>query len=266
LVTKSKYPMKRDQWIMQMYDFGNRGIEDFNHLHKKVIPATKNLYHQTRYGVRLKKLDSKLDVKGFDMPRHDIEKVIVKDGKIIRIGSDNIQKNAEYFKKYMVPLINRSFTKKELEGIELYIEYPSKNFDRHKFDGLSISGVSDKNIRFSTIDVSRKKDGPTLIHEILHAVRFDQRRNPKSVHQDEAETTLETMVRLSKYERDQIPCNDGYYDLLKGNKCKARNEDVKLIEKSCNLRDKNGLSRCVRKNLKKTNIGKLKIPKYFIPK
>ena len=265
MVLKEKYPMKRDQWILQMYDWGKKGIEDFDHLHKKIIPASKKLIKKTKYGMRLKKLDSTLDVRGFDMPRRDIERVKIKGGKIIRIGNDGIQKNSEYFKKYIIPLINRSFTKEELDNLELYIEYPSKHLNPN-FDGLSSAWTSDKNIKFSTIDVSRKKDGPTIIHEVLHAVRFNKNKMAKRRNKDEAETDLETLMRLSKYEREQIPCNDGYYSLLKGNKCKARNEDIKIIKQNCNLRNKNELTSCVRKNLKKTNIGKLKIPKKFIPK
>jgi len=262
---RKKYPTNREQWIIQMYDFGKRGIEDFNHLHKKVIPASKKLVHKTKYGMKLKKLDSTLDVKDYDMPRKDIERVRIKNGKIIRIGSDTIQKNMEYFKKYIVPILNRSFTREELQNIELYIEYPSKEFSR-KFDGMSSSYISDKNIKFTKIDVARKKDAPTVVHEVLHAVRFKKNKILNDINKDEAETDLETMMRLSKYERSKIPCDDGYYSLLKGkNKCDARKEDAKIIEDNCNIRNKNGLSKCIRKNLKKTNIGKLKIPKKFHP-
>jgi hypothetical protein len=265
-VIKRKYPMNRENWIIQMYDWGQRGIQDYNHLHKKIIPASKNLIKKTQYGVRLKKLDPNLDVIGFDMPRNDIEKVKIKNGKIIRIGCDRgIKQNSEYFKKYIIPIINRSFTREELENIELYVEYPSKTLDP-KFDGLSSGYVSDKNMKFSTIHVSRKKDAPTIVHEVLHAVRFEKNRTLKNINKDEAETDLETMMRLSKYERDKIPCNDGYYSLIKGDKCKARHEDAKVIEQNCNIRNKHELSKCIKRNLKKTNIGKLKIPKKFIPK
>ena len=266
MTSKKQHPMNRDQWIVQMYDFGKKGIKDFGHLHKKVIPASKYLIRHTRDGPILKKLDPHLDVHGFDMPRKDIEKVKIKNGKIIRVGSDNISKDGDYFRNYIVPLINRSFTKQELQDVELYIEYPSKRLPSI-YDGMAISYTSNKdNIKFSTIEVSSKKDGPTIIHEILHAVRFKHRRNSKNKHQDEAETELGTLARLSDYERKQVPCNDGYYQLVKGNKCKARDEDIKLIKQKCNLKNKNGLTTCIRKNIKKTHIGKIKIPGKFIPK
>ena len=105
MTSKKQHPMNRDQWIVQMYDFGKKGIKDFGHLHKKVIPASKYLIRHTRDGPILKKLDPHLDVHGFDMPRKDIEKVKIKNGKIIRVGSDNISKDGDYFRNYIVPLI-----------------------------------------------------------------------------------------------------------------------------------------------------------------
>jgi hypothetical protein len=250
-----------------MYDFGERGIRDFNHLHKKVVPASKNLIKsQKRFGFKLKKLDPTLDVKGFDMPRGDIEKIKVKGGKIIRVGSDNAQKNNEYFKKYIVPLINRSFSKKELEDLNIYIEYPSKYVVKNH-DGTSESFKSLKDQRkFSVIDIEKKKDGPVIIHELLHAVMFSQNKDPKSKSQAEAETELGTLVRLPAHERKKIPCNYGYYGLLKKkNSCKLQKDDVNTIKQNCDVHNKNKLVSCIRENLKKTNIGKLKVPKKYDP-
>jgi len=268
-VTK-QYPMRRDQWIIQMYDFGRKGIKDFGHLHKKVIPASKYIiyYRKGRKGDGpiLKKLDPNLDVYGFDLPRKDIEKITLKNGKIIRIGSDHIKRDGDYFKNYIVPLINRSFSNQELKNAEIYIEYPSKRL-KSEYDGVAISYISDiDKQKFSTIHVSNKKDGPTIIHEMLHAVRFKDRRNTKSKNLDEAETTLGTFARLSDYEVKKIPCDDGYYHLVKGDKCKSRTEDIKLIKQKCNIRNKNELTTCIRKNIKNTHIGKIKIPKKYIPK
>jgi hypothetical protein len=264
-VTKKKQPMNRENYIIGMYDFGNKGIEDYDHLHKKIIPASEKLVKKSKYGMRLKKLDSTLDVEGYDMPRKDVERVRIEGGKYIRIGGDTIKRNAEYFKKYIIPAINRSFTRDELNGTEIYIEYPSKSIS-NKFDGLATHYDSDKNIKFTIIDLARKKDIPGAVHEILHAVRFSKNKMMRNRNIDEAETDLETLMRLSKYERKKLPCNDGYYQFVKGkNICKARSEDEKLIEQNCNIKNKKGLSQCIKKNLKKTNIGKIKIPKRLHP-
>lgn len=266
-MAKQKYPMRRDNWVIQMYDFGEQGIKDFNHLHKKVIPASRKLIvPQKRFGLRLKKLDANLDVKGFDMPRGDIEKIELKGGKIIRVGSDHSKQNNEYFKNYIVPLINKSFSREELAHLNLYIEYPSKYLS-NKYDGManSFHSLADKR-KFSTIDVARKKDGSVVVHEILHTVMFSQNRNPKNRNQAEAETEIGTLVRLTDHERSKVPCGYGYYELLKKkNPCKAQSEDVKTIKKHCDVHDKNKLISCIRKNLPKTHIGKLKVPKKYNP-
>ena len=265
MVMKKKYPMTRENWILQMYDFGERGIKDFDTTAKKIIPPTKSLVKKTEYGLRLKKLDSTLDVNGYDKPRDDIKKLKLKNGKVIRIGSDTINNNMNNFKKYILPHINKSFTAKELRNIDIYIEYPSKKLPKN-FAGVSTGWESDKKKKFSTIELGHAKDAPTAIHEILHAMKYENGNYIQDVHKDEAETELETYVRLTPQQRKKIPCNDGYYSFIKGNKCKARKEDTETIESACNIKDKHGLTTCVKRNLKKTNIGKIKIPKKFILK
>jgi len=262
---KKKYPMNREQWILQMYNFGKPGVEDFGHTHKKIIPASKKLIKKTNLGPSLKKLDPNLDVKGFDLPRDDIKEIKAKGNKKIRIGNDTVDDDIKYFKRYILPQINKAFTEKELKEMELYIEYPSKRLNRSKkFAGESAAWLSSKNKKISIIDLAHRKDAPTAVHEIIHALRFTKGTTLiKNVHADEAETELEVMARLSPQERAKITCNDGYYKFLKGNKCKARKEDVKIIDDNCNLKNKAGLTACIRKNLKKTNIGKVKIPKKY---
>jgi len=264
LIKKKKYPMTRENWILQMYDFGEKGVKDFNAVAKKIISPTKKLVKKTSYGLRLKKLDSTLDVEGYDKPRTDIKNIKLKN-KVIRIGSDTIDKNLKYFKKFILPTINNAFTKDELKNIDIYIEYPSKNL-QNRFGGISTGWESEKNKKFSTIDLSTKKDASTAVHEILHAMKYEKGNFIHNVHKDEAETELETYLRLSPEMREKIPCNDGYYSFTKGNKCKSRREDVKTIESNCNIKNKKGLTTCITKNLKKTNIGKVKIPKKYIPK
>jgi hypothetical protein len=212
----------------------------------------------------LRKLDKNLDVKGFDMPRNDIRNVKLKNNKTIRVGGDNPSNTIKYFRKYILPYINKAFTEKELKGIELYIEYPGTSLQKH-FLGMQEGWLSDKNQKFSTIELTHIKDGLSAVHEILHAVRYKNNRRLKNLNDDEAETDLEAMMRYPPRALSKIPCNDGYYDFVKGNKCKARKEDAKIIKDNCNLRDKAGLSKCIRKNLKKTHIGKIKVPKKYHP-
>jgi hypothetical protein len=256
--------MSRTNYIIQMYDFGKRGISDFGKTAKKIIPPSKKLLKRTTIGPVLKNLDPKIDVRGYDMPRDDIKIIRLKNKKIIRIGSNTINRNLKYFKKYILPYINRSFTKSELQNLNLYIEYPDTKLDK-KFGGMSIGYKSDKNINYSTISISDKKDASTAVHEILHAVRHYKRNASKNIHRDEAETELETLARLPKKYRKNIPCGEGYYTLIgnKKNRCKARADDMKFIDKKCG--HKKNLTSCIRKNLKKTNIGKLKIPKKYKP-
>lgn len=264
LIKKKKYPMTRENWILQMYDFGERGIKDFDTVSKKIIPPTKKLIEKTEYGLRLKKLDSTLDVEGYDKPRADIKNIRLKN-KVIRIGSDTIDKNLKNFKKLILPTINSAFTKNELKNIDVYIEYPSKNIQKN-FGGTSSGWESNKYKKFSTIDLSTKTDAPTAVHEILHAMKYENGDMIHNVHKDEAETEIETYLRLKPKMQKKIPCNDGYYTFVKGNKCKARDEDVEIIKNNCNIKNKKGLTKCITKNLKKTNIGKVKIPKKYIPK
>jgi len=247
-----------------MYDFGERGIDDFGHTHKKIIPASRKLIRKTKYGPRLKKLERKLDVQGYDIPRQDIKCLKLKNEKIIRVGSDDVDANIKEFRRSILPYLNKAFTKEELAGMELYIEYPSKRLiAKKKFGGVSSEWLSDKKKKFSIIELAHKKDGLTAVHEMLHAVKYKDGRVIKNVHLDEAETDLESMMRLSPKDVKKIDCDDGYYDFVKGNKCKARREDVETIKKNCDLRDKEGLTSCIKKNIKKTHIGKIKIPRKY---
>jgi len=258
-----KYPMTRENWILHMYDLGDKGIKDFNATAKKVIPATKNLVHKTTYGSRLKKLNAKLDVQGYDMPRCDIKTIHFKNNKkIIRIGGDNIDASLKDFKRYILPYINKSFTSDELKNIDLYIEYPSKKISIN-YSGIHTGWISDKRKKFSTIDITSKKDGSTAVHELVHAIKHEKHRPIHDISKDEAETELETYIRLGHSAHKKIPCNDGYYHFIKGDKCKARKEDMETIKSTCNIKDKKGLTQCIQKNLDKTNIGKLKIPKRY---
>jgi hypothetical protein len=261
MVTK-KYPMSRENWILQMYDLGERGIKDFGTTAKKIIPATNKLVHKTAYGPRLKKLNAKLDVNGYDIPRADIRTIHFKNKKIVRVGGDNIEANLKDFKRYILPYINKSFTNEELRDLDIYIEYPSKRISI-KFGGVATGWESDKHKKFSIIDLASKHDVPTAIHEMVHALKYEKHRPIHNLSKDEAETELETYVRLDSRSRKQIPCNDGYYHFIKGNKCKARKEDMNIIKSSCNIKNKKGLTKCIEKNLNKTNIGKLKIPKKY---
>jgi hypothetical protein len=262
---KKKYPMTRENWILQMYDFGTKGVKDFDATAKKIIPPTKKLVHKTAYGMRLKKLDSTLDVEGYDKPRADIKYLQLKGKKVIRIGSDTINNNLKNFKKYILPQLNASFTAKELKDLDVYVEYPSRNLP-NKFSGLSSGWESDNHKKFSTIDLSVKKDAPAAVHEFLHAIKFENGKITHDVHKDEAETEIETYVRLTPRARKQLPCTDGYYYFVKKNRCKAREEDAKIIESNCNIKNKQGLTNCIKKNLPQTHIGKIKIPKKYIPK
>ena len=264
MIKKKKYPMTRENWILQMYDFGEKGIKDFDTVAKKIIPPTKKLIKKTPRGLRLKRLDSTLDVEGYDKPRIDIKNLRLKN-KVIRIGSDTIDKNLKNFKKFILPTINNAFTKDELKNIDIYIEYPSNKLPKG-FGGTSTGWESEKNKKFSTIDLSTTKDAPTAIHEILHAMKYENNKYIRNPSMDESETELETYLRLNPKMQKKVPCDDGYYAFVKGNKCKARKEDVKIIKSSCNIKDKKRLTKCIIKNLKKTNIGKIKVPKKYILK
>jgi len=248
-----------------MYDLGEGGIKDYNKMSNKIIPATKKLTRKTEYGVRLKRLSAKVDVDGFDHPRDDIKNIHLKNKKIVRIGSDNPNKTVTDFKKYILPSINNAFTKNELKNLDIYIEYPSKNISQH-FSGLSTGWSSNKNKKFSTIDLTTNRDADTAVHEILHAMKYENGTMSHNVNKDESETTLETYIRLTPKLRKKVSCDDGYYGFIKGNKCKARKDDVKIIESNCNIKNKSGLTKCIKKNLHKTNLGKIKIPKKYIPK
>lgn len=255
-----------------MYDFGDKGIQDFGHLHKKVIPPSKKLVKPSKNGSRLRKLDPNLDVRGYDIPRNDIEGIKLKSGEMIRVGSDNPKKNNVYFKKHIVPVINKSFTNKELRDLNTYIEYPTKRIKKH-YGGLATSYTSNNGGKKTTIiEISKDdmKSPATVIHEMLHAVRFNKNKASYSIHRDEAETALGTIIRLPKNERKKYAVNDTYYSLLKHKKSdklanEKMNEDVKFIEEKCNCSDKNKLMLCIHKNLNKTHIGKLRISKKYNP-
>src|SRR4030042_6114907 len=149
------------------------------------------------------------------MPRDDVKNIKLKNEKIIRVGGDGVNHNIRYFKRYILPYLNKSFTNEELKSMELYIEYPSRKLNKQgKFSGMSSEWISDKNKKFTIIDLAHKKDGPTAVHEMLHAVKYKNNKTIKDIHLDEAETDLETMMRLSPRERSKIPCNDGYYFFL----------------------------------------------------
>lgn len=258
--------MTREQWILHMYDLGNKGVRDFGSTAKRVIPATKDLIHKTTDGPRLNKLSSKLDVQGFDMPRDDIQKVKLKN-KVIRIGGDTINKNAKVFKKHILPILNNAFNTKEMKNVDLYIEYPSKNLP-HNFEGMHNGYVSNKKHKFSTVQLKYMKDPDSALHEIVHAVKYE---NGKYIHErnkDEAETVLETLVRMSPKDRKKAPCESSYYGMSKGQgNCRDRQKkDIEIIESSCNIKNKSGLTKCITKNLHKTSIGQIKIPKKHRPK
>jgi hypothetical protein len=255
--------MSRENWILQMYDLGERGVKDFGSTAKKIIPASKTLIKKTSYGPRLKKLNPKLDVRGYDLPRCDIKILHLKNKKIVRVGSDNIEANIKDFKRYILPYINNAFTNEELRNLDIYIEYPSKNISI-KFGGISTGWESNSHKKFSIIDLATRKDVPTAVHEVVHALKYEKYKPTHDVSKDEAETELETYIRLNPKMRKKVPCHDGYYYFVKGDKCKARKADVKIIESSCNIKNRKGLTKCIEKNLHKTNIGKLKIPKKYI--
>lgn len=264
ILVKHKYPMLRENWFLQMNDFGNKGV-DFNKTSNKVIAPTKKLIERTNIGYALKKLDPTLDVKGYDMPRDDIKSIHLKNGKVIYVGGTNISHHIKQFKKYILPYINKSFTSNELKGLDIYIEYPSHNITAH-FSGTTEGFLSNKHKKVSTVQLQSVKDVPAAVHEIIHTIKFKRNIANKNVHIDEAETILEENIRLGPKLVKKIPCGDSYYTFVKGNKCKARDEDIELIKSSCNIRNKNGLTRCIKKNIHKTHIGKLKIPKKYIPK
>jgi len=266
LIKKKKYPMTRSNWIIQMYDFGENGVKDFNTTAKKIISPTKNLIKKTSYGLKLKKLDPTLDVEGYDKPRDDIKNIHLKNGKIVRVGGDNIESNIKTFKKYILPYINKSFTKEELKNLDTYIEYPSKKLIKGNFGGMSDAMKSNKNKKISIIELLDTKNKSVAIHEIIHAIKHANNNIIHSVHKDEAETILEEHIRLPPKVFTKKSCDDSYYSFIKGNKCKAVKEDIEIIKSNCNIKNKKGLTKCITKNLKKTNIGKIKIPKSHIPK
>lgn len=254
-----KYPQKREKYIGDMYDFGSKGERDFDRTAKKVVKSSKKLIKRNS----LRKLPSKFDVNGYDMPRSDIGVMKTTPTRTLRVGNDH-KKNINDFKKYILPKIQHVFTKQELDMIYAYFEYPNNKMS-NLFAGLTSGWVSKNGKRFSIIDINNlhKKDMDTITHELIHALRFAKKDRTRDIDKDEAETQLETLARLSNTDIKKIRNSDtGYYEIVGG--VKSMMNDRKMITSKCKLNG--GLSKCVKKNLGKSIIGKINIPNKYIPK
>jgi hypothetical protein len=254
----------RKTHIIQMYDWGNRGEKDYNTTAKVILKPDKKLIKKVAPGVtEMRKLSSKHDVKGFDMPRPDIRVLKTRAGKIIRVGSSGIN-NLNDFKKYALPIINRSFSKNELSDMNVYIEYPDKSLVKTHFNGMNEEWITKGKKKFNIISILNKHSPPDLVHELVHAVRFTRGRAMKDIDKDEAETELESFARLRPRDIKRISTQSyGYYTLLKGDTRQKMKDDRNTILK-CPVRG--GIHQKVKKCFRKTNISKIKIDKKYIPK
>lgn len=265
MVVKKKYPTSRKNHIIQMYDWGKKGEGDYDHKHKSIIKPIKQLTRKTKYGRKLRKLPSKFDVQGYDMPRADIQNMKLK-GRTIRVGNEDIT-NVEYFRKKILPQMQNMFTKEEVKLLNVYLEYPNEKI--HKmFAGLTEGWTSDNShSRYNIIDISlnQKNDLYTIIHELVHALRFARKDTTRDIDKDESETDLEAIARLpASYIKNHMQHADlGYYQLLPGGR---RNIiiDKKMIDTKCTIGKR--MPACIKSNLKHSKIGKISIPNRFVPK
>lgn len=253
-----------------MFYFGRRGVSDYNKTSKDIRTPRRKHLRSIHGKYTLKVLPREFDFNGHDMPRPDIYKIKLRNGKVIYVGTDN-KKNIADFKKYALPYINKSFTDKELQMMNVFVEYPDRNLIKYGMHGVADTQWPDpgeKFKRFSLIGFYDKHSPETTVHEFVHALRnTNKKQNNKDADKDEIETVLETIARLP--EKDAIPKNTisiGYYSHLKGIKNlndakRAIKHDRDIIVKKCNTHLP--IAQRIKKCYKYTDIGKLKIPNKY---
>jgi len=202
MANKKSQEQERQHWLGQMYDWGEKGIDDFSRTAKRVVKPTNKLVSGRGLQSELKVLPAKFDVNGFDMPRLDVNQYKAKTGKIIRVGNDS-KTNRGLFGSFFMPKMNNSFTGKEIDQMNLYYEYPDAKIEKNTLGECAYWESDDsekKQMRYVVIGINRKniKDEATILHETIHANRFAEGVEIRDVDQDEAYVELETIARVSK--------------------------------------------------------------------
>jgi hypothetical protein len=249
-----------------MYDWGQKGIEDFSHKSNRVVAPTTKLVSGRGLASELRNLPADYDVQGFDLPRQDINQYKSKTGKLVRVGND-AKANRGLFGSFFMPKLNGSFTEKEINAMNLYYEYPDAKIDNNTLGECAYWQSDDgkrNQTKYVVIGVNKKnvRDEATVLHETVHANRFADGIEIRDVDQDEAYVELETIARVSKagLMRMNAPDMLGYYSYLGAKGWEKLKEDRILLTGSL---DRHLTGDAVHQRVKdvfpKSNISKLMI-------
>lgn len=266
MVNKKSQEAERSHWVEQMYDWGNKGIEDFSVKAKRIVAPTTKLVSGRGLMSELRKLPEEFDVQGFDLPRDDINQYKSKTGKLVRVGND-AKANRGMFGSFFLPKFNGSFNDKEINGMNLYYEYPDAKMDTHTLGECAYWASDDgkKNqTKYVVIGINKKnvKDEATIIHETIHANRFADGIEIRDVDKDEAYVELETIARVSKngLMRMNAPDMLGYYSYLGAKGWEKLKEDRILLTGSLDKHlSGDNVHKRVKEVFSKSNISKLLI-------
>lgn len=198
-------PETRKNYIIEMYASGAE--TDFSKKAKVVVKKHGKIRADAVTGEPYV-FPAAFDIMNHDMPAPDIIKKRTKGQECVRVGSHKPrQKDA----KQITDILNHNFTAEELRGMNLYYEYPAQ-----KVNGVVAlhTGYKEGGKKFSIIEIARHTRGleDTLTHETIHARRYAKGDMVRDQDQEEIETELETVARISnKGLKERF---GGYYQYL----------------------------------------------------
>jgi hypothetical protein len=238
-----------------MYWWGDRGIWDYGEQNTNVVNPTKEMVKNGR----LKELPPHFDVRGFDMPRPDIRGYKNSVGRLVRVGNDS-QQNIGVFGAFAIPKINAAFNTNELSRLNLYFEYPSNRVTGGVL-GQTDSITAPDGRDYSQIEINRHamKDEPTIVHEVIHALRYLDDYENEDQDIDEAQTELETVARVSRDGLMKMRNCLGYYSYMTNGWEKLKQDRILLTGSLDRNLDGETARRRVKELFHKSNIFRLRV-------
>jgi len=200
------------------------------------------------------------------LTREDIKKFKINKENSIYVGSAD-KKDMQTFKKAILPSLKIMF-KDDNKKLTAYIELSSKDpvltqsHNKDKSTGSAHNSCFETTggNKYAIIDINKKTNNRlnAISHELIHASRCTNKESLfNNPNKEEAETALENVARLSKnYLKKKIKDNKtpiGYYGYLNNGNA-AVFADKELMSSKCN--NKKDMRKCIKHNLKNTNIGK----------
>lgn len=242
-------PETRKNWIIEMY--GSGAETDFSKKAKVVVKKHGRIRADAVTGEPYV-FPAAFDIENHDMPAPDIIKKKTKGQEHIRIGS---KKPCRKDAKEITNILNSNFTAEELRGMNLYYEYPAP-----KVNGVVAlhTGYKENGKKFSIIEIAKHTKGleDTLTHETIHARRYATGDMVNDQDQEEIETELETVARISNQGLKER--YGGYYQYLKHGRPRdlIREDRARITGDATKRAIGKGVLSNIRKELKHSHIQK----------